>query len=122
MLESLEPRTLFAAADLDPAFSGDGKATIGLIGSGHDWATAVSPLPDGRLLVGGRGGDDRRAVFARFLHDGQLDPAFGQGGRVSLTLDLSYSTLTSMAAFTDGSFLAAVKVGYPAQPDPSSPA
>ena len=77
---------------LDPSFgpNGNGKVNINVstytTSDGNnqaDEARAVAIQPDGKIIVGGRtltaGGD---ASLVRLDASGNLDPSFGQGGRV----------------------------------------
>ena len=69
---------------LDPAFGSAGKVTTSF---GPSWAfvRAIAVQPDGRLVAAGfvavRGED--HFGLARYLPDGSLDPAFGNGGTVT---------------------------------------
>src|SRR2546429_4133610 len=51
-VQPLEGRVLFAAADLDPTFSGDGKALVDFFGA-PSTATAVAVQADGKVLLAG---------------------------------------------------------------------
>jgi uncharacterized delta-60 repeat protein len=73
-----------ADGDLDPGFSGDGKAV-------YDWpgslvqveTTAVLTLADGSVVTAGwadHGSDDRDFAIAKFTRDGALDTNFGDAG------------------------------------------
>lgn len=105
--EQLEARTLFAAADLDATFGDGGKALLHYVGGGEEYATAVAALGDGRVLVGGFSETGSiSGVLARYLPDGRLDPAFGAGGKAA-TLEAWYYGVEALAAFPDGSCLAA---------------
>lgn len=62
----------------DRSFGGDGRVVLNLPGEGM-WAAAFAMQPDGKIVVaGGISGD--RALIARYLPDGRLDPSFGTGG------------------------------------------
>jgi uncharacterized delta-60 repeat protein len=74
---------------LDPTFDGDGVALTDL--GFEERAIAVVPQSGGRLLVVGATPDG--LVLARYLGDGRLDTAFGQGGTVvTRTPDLEWRT------------------------------
>jgi uncharacterized delta-60 repeat protein len=72
----------------DPAFSGDGKRTIGLGGT-WSWASAVGLQDDGRIVIAGtvRHGPRRldyghlSIAVARCNLDGSLDPRFAGDGK-----------------------------------------
>src|SRR6476469_5727346 len=49
-IQPLEGRVLFAAADLDPTFSGDGKALVDFFGAPGS-ATSVAVQQDGKVLL-----------------------------------------------------------------------
>ena len=70
-----------ADGTLDTGFGGDGKVTTNLT-AGDDEAWDIVLQPDGKVVAGGdargRGG---RFAAARYLSNGSLDPAFGNGGR-----------------------------------------
>lgn len=81
----------------DPAFGTGGLALLGFdidtpgsFAAKHsDFASATAVQADGKLLVGGNattGPDDHGsdAALVRLLPDGQLDPGFGDGGRLLL--------------------------------------
>src|SRR4051812_26655509 len=100
LFERLEPRTLFAAADLDPGFSGDGKAVVDYVASGDDGASAVVVMADGRMLVAAP------RTVSRYLPDGRPDTSFAQGGKLRLA-DVGYDgRVGGLAVFSDGSFVA----------------
>jgi uncharacterized delta-60 repeat protein len=79
--------------ELDPDFSGDGRATWAPIG---DFADAFAARADGvgRVVVVGNSregtGNDTNTDFliARFLDDGERDLGFGDGGRQRVGFDL----------------------------------
>lgn len=80
-----------ADGDLDPGFSGDGKATA-------DFGTdspgfGVVRLADGRLLAGAALAS-ARVGLAAFATDGTLDASFGTGGLVSA---LDFVTMAAIA-------------------------
>ena len=69
-----------ASGALDPSFGGDG---IVHVEDGTDAASAVAVRPDGRIVVVGGSGPGGDFELVQLLPDGSLDPAFGDGGRVS---------------------------------------
>ncbi|MDB5323125.1 MAG: hypothetical protein JWN40_4756 [Phycisphaerales bacterium] len=80
-VELLETRAYFAAGDLDALFGNGGKA---LPGSNAEYAQAVAPQADGKVVVAGRtnGAVEYGMAIARYNADGSLDGSFGQGGKV----------------------------------------
>jgi uncharacterized delta-60 repeat protein len=68
---------------LDPAFSGDGKATIGSFAT-FSAANGVAIQPNAKIVVVG-GYDYYGFALARFNQDGTPDAGFGTGGRVTTT-------------------------------------
>jgi uncharacterized delta-60 repeat protein len=93
---------------LDASFGNGGLVTTTLLGK-RDVANVVLLTSDGKILVGGgaltefgvRGINDTALI--RYGADGQLDPTFGQGGKV---LSNSIGSVMSMALATDGSIVA----------------
>ena len=75
-MQTLEPRRLMDAADLDPTF-GDGGGVLFDVGP-EAAANATAVQPDGKILVAGRQGSN--AFLARFNPDGSRDATFGDGG------------------------------------------
>ncbi|MEP0548967.1 MAG: T9SS type A sorting domain-containing protein [Rhodothermales bacterium] len=65
----------------DPSFGENGVVSTH-IGESGGIASGVVVQPDGRILVAGRARDDgsRYVAVVRYLPDGGLDPAFGDGG------------------------------------------
>jgi uncharacterized delta-60 repeat protein len=87
-IQPLEGRVLFAAADLDPTFSGDGKALVDFYGT-PSVATAVAVQADGKVLLAGTVQvpgpqaslfPDLAVGIARLNADGSVDKTFGRGG------------------------------------------
>ena len=72
------------AGRLDPAFSGNGKATTDFWPRGPDGAAATALQSDGRIVVAGRACGNSRCMFAlaRYRRDGTLDPTFEGDGKV----------------------------------------
>src|SRR5687768_12955965 len=81
--EVLEARTFLSASAVDTSFSGDGRAEL-LVGDRASF-TAVTVLPDGKVLAAGTADMLKGAAFqhdflvARFTAAGHLDTAFGGG-------------------------------------------
>jgi uncharacterized delta-60 repeat protein len=81
--EALEARALLSASTVDTSFSGDGRAEL-FVGDRAQF-TAVTVLPDGRVLAAGTADMLKGAGFqndflvARFTAAGNLDTTFGGG-------------------------------------------
>lgn len=99
-----------AAGAPDPAFAGTGSLTETF--DEASFASALVPLPDGRLYAVGttvdRWGDDdsggttRRAAIVRYLEDGSRDGSFAGDGSVLDALGGGlYATVTPTAAAAD---------------------
>jgi uncharacterized delta-60 repeat protein len=67
--------------DLDPAFSGDGRATVGFTDSEGAGARAIAIQPDGKIVAAG--GTSGEFALARFDTDGSVDAGFGVDGVVT---------------------------------------
>src|SRR5947207_8839076 len=78
MIESLEPRRLLAAGELDPTFSSDGIARFDF--GGDERAMNALPTPDGKLLVWGEFATRPSAI--RVTGRGGLDTTFGDAGQI----------------------------------------
>ena len=75
------PAAASAAGDLDPSFSGDGKATTDF--GGVEDARGVARQPDGKLVAAGRACVAGNCDFAvaRYTSSGALDTTFSGDGR-----------------------------------------
>jgi uncharacterized delta-60 repeat protein len=74
-----------ADGTLDPTFGARGTTSIAFGTGWGDVATTVIVQPDGKLLVGGYGftlDGNYRLQLARLTPAGQLDPTYGDAGRV----------------------------------------
>ena len=72
---------------LDASFAGSGRATLPAY-SVAGTPPVVVVQPDGKVVVGAEGGEGSRGlVLARYQVDGNLDPGFGTGGIVSVSLE-----------------------------------
>ena len=90
-----------AGGALDPSFSGDGLQTTDF--GREDGATAVAIQADGRIVVGGRSGDD--FALARYDAAGVLDTSFSGDGR--LTTDFGgFDSGKDVAIGADGKIVA----------------
>jgi uncharacterized delta-60 repeat protein len=89
--------------DLDETFSGDGKLTTEFpLQPTNDQAKAVAVQDDGGLVVAGSTFAPGGGRVARFMPDGELDPAFGAGGLVSV-----YADVRAVAIQDDGKIVIA---------------
>ncbi|HEX8524728.1 MAG TPA: hypothetical protein VF669_20915 [Tepidisphaeraceae bacterium] len=82
--ETLEPRTLLSAGDLDTSFSVDGVASSSLKGNGVE----VQVQPDGKAVVAGTAqvSDKRTLIVMRFNGDGGIDSSFATNGVYQLPI------------------------------------
>jgi uncharacterized delta-60 repeat protein len=67
----------------DPDFSGDGRRVVDF-SAVHDYGTAVTAQPDGRIVVAGyvqNGTNDYEFGVTRLTSGGQLDSTFSQDGK-----------------------------------------
>jgi len=76
--------------ELDPTFDGDGKVVTSF-GAYVDRAYATAIQSDGKVVVAGYStdfidGQHTGIALARYMPDGSLDPAFGNGGKVVTNL------------------------------------
>lgn len=89
--------------------SGFGRAGRIQLGLDEAEASALQPLPDGRLLVaGGHASGAGYALFlARLGEDGSRDPAFGDNGLASLPLAQGYPEPSLIVPTREGGWLVA---------------
>lgn len=83
-----------ATGDLDPSFGSGGRVTTPGPGDAAASANGISRQQDGKLVVAGCASDPSgtgRFMFARYNSDGSLDPSFGSGGTVLISLGVSTS-------------------------------
>lgn len=107
-------KTLFGALRylpngvLDPEFSGDGIQTVDF-GYNYQNCYALALQPDGKILIAGRSFVSPLLQFAlaRILPDGQVDAAFGSGGKVLINVDGAGGTARSVAVQPDGKIVLA---------------
>jgi len=101
-----------APGDLDPAFGVAGLVTTDFSGT-EDQSGGSAVQADGKivavgstLLAGQFGAKD--FALARYLHDGSLDPAFGNGGRVTTHFPNSFFSIgTRVQIQADGKIVVA---------------
>jgi uncharacterized delta-60 repeat protein len=94
----------------DTSFGGTGTVFTDVSGQ-SDRPLAVVIQPDGKIVVGGTGGDGPHLfwVLARYNPDGSLDGSFGNGGKVVTNPNPSgdYNEIWDLALQADGKILAA---------------
>ena len=97
-----------SAGDLDPSFGLDGKVLTDFGAFSNDEAFAVVLQPDGKIVAAGTGTPGATSDFAlaRYEEDGELDPGFGSGGRVSTDLETGEIAF-AVALQSDGKIVAA---------------
>ncbi|WP_456448023.1 delta-60 repeat domain-containing protein [Oceanithermus sp.] len=96
-----------AGGQRDSGFGSGGLVRTGFASGSHDYLRALLPLPDGRLLAGGRSGDD--FALARYKTNGGLDSGFGTGGRVRTPMGSGGVGVYAMALQADGKVVAVGK-------------
>ena len=94
---------------LDSGFGDGGRVIHDLFGTSDDIGYALALQRDGKLIVSGRTGDYPNFEFglARFLTDGELDPSFGDGGRVRTSLGGFSNQVFASALRPDGRIVVA---------------
>jgi uncharacterized delta-60 repeat protein len=85
--------------NLDPSLNGGAPLTIDF-GDTGDSASAIAPLVNGKVMLGGVGNLDFAA--ARLQPDGVLDSTFGSGGQVTISFTGENSQANGMAVQPDG--------------------
>jgi len=110
-LDTLEPRCLLSAGDLDPTFNRSGMLSVDVQGNGsYDKANAaaiqvVNGVPE-TLVVGWTrlsGGD--QPFLLRLTPAGALDPTFAGGGKKVLSIGKS-THFNAVTVLPNGSFFA----------------
>ena len=92
---------------LDPSLAGDGTLETLLGGAEFTRLEGLSMQPDGSVLMGGNNAGG--PFVARLEPGGDLDPGFGQGGRVHITIPNLYSaSYFATASEPDGRVVVAV--------------
>ncbi len=91
---------------LDRRFGGDGIVTTPIRESG-DGAFAMTIQPDGRIIAAGyseaASGFNRDVALARYMADGSLDPAFGDGtGKLTTSISTQRDQAFGVELDTDG--------------------
>lgn len=93
---------------IDTSFGTNGIVSTD-IGSGNDFATALLLQNDDKLIAVGtsRTGTDGDFAAIRYLSDGSLDAAFGNGGKVVTPFGTGNDDATSASLQADGKILVA---------------
>src|SRR5207249_1289945 len=93
---------LASAGDLDPGFGADGTVVTDF--GGDERGNAVAVAKDGTIYVGGsshRVGGNVDFMVVRYTAEGQLDTAWGNGGRVTTDLG-GHDNIFALALQKDG--------------------
>jgi uncharacterized delta-60 repeat protein len=93
----------------DAAFGSDGLALTDFDPATNDSVTALSLLPDGRILAAGAAGD--AVGLARYLPDGRLDPSFGPAKNGTVTTTQGLLNALSLGSDPGGRLLVAGQAG-----------
>jgi uncharacterized delta-60 repeat protein len=106
---------------LDAGFGQNGVLALPLSPDGHDRLLAVANGPDGSLYAAGWSapGGDNAMVLAKIQADGQLDQAFGQGGRAVVNVAVggkAVEVARAVAVAPDGKIL----ISGPVEKDPKA--
>lgn len=107
---------------LDPGFGLSGKARISFPGTGEQEARAVTILPSGKILLGGRCAAnnplDAGVCVVRLNSDGTLDTSFASSGR-SVAISGFNERLTDLLVRPDGRIVIATEPQRVVIPGPS---
>jgi uncharacterized delta-60 repeat protein len=98
----------------DTSFAAGGLALTDFDPATNDSVTALSVLPDGRILAAGAAGD--AVGLARFRPDGRLDPTFGPTKDGTVRTAQGLLNALSLGADSDGKLLVAGQAGKPGGP------
>ena len=92
-----------ADGSLDAGF-GTGRGFVMTRRGGFQRAADILAQPDGKIVAAGSSGD---FFVARYLHDGQLDPTFGDRGVAEPAFSSVYGDAQALALTPDGRIVAA---------------
>jgi uncharacterized delta-60 repeat protein len=93
-----------APGDLDPSFGSGGMVKL-LESNEEAWAEGIAIQPDGKIVLAGQ--EKGNAVVLRLLPNGQPDPGFGSGGKVTLNFPGAHSEVRAVALQPDGKIVVA---------------
>ena len=112
------PNTVWALAryetdgSLDATFGGDGTVTTDFT-RGDDDAYSVALQADGAIVAAGQsGGANPRFAIARYEPDGELDPTFGDDGKLTTDFTPRYDSAYAVAIQHDGRIVACGTAGF----------
>lgn len=97
-------RAQAAQGDLDPGFGNGGKVTT-LFGGG-DSVFAIATEPGGKIIAVGSA-SNRDFAIARYDNDGNLDPGFGSGGKVTTDFTGGFDIAHAIAIQPNGKIVVA---------------
>lgn len=99
---------LTSTGGLDSSFGSGGKV-VTPVGSGEDRGRSVVLQADGKIIVAGYSHNGSNTDFAvvRYLENGQLDPSFGAGGKVTTAIGSGDERIMGAALQSDGKLLVA---------------
>lgn len=90
---------------LDPGFGSGGVAVVPPLGNERNYAVALQP--DGKIVAAGSANDETQFSIVRLDANGAIDPLFGLGGRVALSLEPVGATASGVLAQGSGRIIAA---------------
>jgi uncharacterized delta-60 repeat protein len=97
------PGASAAPGDLDPGFGSGGMVRL-LESHEESYADAVAAQPDGKIVVAGN--EKENAVVLRLLPNGEPDPGFGAGGKVTTVVPTGFSGFRAVTLQPDGRIVA----------------
>ena len=108
----------FAAGELDPTFSSDGKVFTDVFGQGYDSLLDAAVQPDGKIVAVGSWGSEPadycrfaavhcNFVLVRYNPNGSVDSSFGANGRVMTDFDGDADVARAVAIQADGRIVVA---------------
>ena len=98
-----------AAGDLDPGFGGGDGQVTSKFDSGSATVQALAVQSDGKIVAGGSvdlSNANQAWVLVRYKPGGQLDPTFGEGGRVVTDFTAGNDVLEGLAILGNGKIVA----------------